>query len=221
MLIANVSTVGTSPPIDTSGANFIAAVAGSASPTAPTDNYGNTWLQGTVCGAPGSYGGIARIWYAENAIVGPGHIFYASGSLPGLCIAAFDSIAVALALDVDAGCGGGVAPAPTQNATASAPNALYISGVCNQQGVATVNNGFTITDQIGLVGGYSYGCALAYYIQPTPASLNLTWDSYGLAAPNVLAVFNAGGSPPPPSSNYVNLERSIRGLNRGLVSNMN
>ena len=77
---------GTGAALDTTGADLIVvleAYSNNSGAGTLTDSKGNTWSQLTKQGTGGS--GATVLWYARNAIVGPGHTVYDHGKQHLFC----------------------------------------------------------------------------------------------------------------------------------------
>lgn len=176
----------TTAPIDTTGANFLVMVAVQYDDDPSTnahvsDSFGNTWVALTK---QNSYG-VAQIFYAADAITGPGHTFnidttVCGGSGASLAVAAFAGVNVT---PFEAGSDeqSGQINSPTANAqpgsvTAASVGDLIITGFGGLawSGPATVDSGFTITDQPS-GGGNENAAALAYLITTTAPAVNPKW----------------------------------------------
>lgn len=176
----------TTAPIDTTGANFLVMVAVQYDDDPSTnahvsDSFGNTWVALTK---QNSYG-VAQIFYAADAITGPGHTFnidttVCGGSGASLAVAAFAGVNVT-PFEVGSDEQSGQINSPTANAqpgsvTAASVGDLIITGFggLTWSGPATVDSGFTITDQPS-GGGNENAAALAYLITTTAPAVNPKW----------------------------------------------
>ena len=97
---------GTGASLNTTGANIIfvlEAFSNNSSAGTLTDSKGNTWSQLTKQGTGGS--GATVLWYAKNAIVGPGHTFTITGNstYSAIAVAAFSGGTIASPFDIQNG----------------------------------------------------------------------------------------------------------------------
>lgn len=184
----------TTAGVNTSGANFLVVVAvdlAGGSQSAISDSYGNTpYLQLT------SQSATVRetISFYYSATVGAGHTFTASGgTVSAIAAAAFSGVLTTNPVDVQAGTNNsGSATIQPGSITPTQNNELIISGIGGYvvagSETYSIDSGMTITDQQGLIGGASFGLALAYKVQTTAAAINPTWtvssSAAGLSATN-------------------------------------
>lgn len=200
--LANGANTGTTSAIDSSGSSLL--IIGRSRQTAPvvSDSKGNTW---TPC-TEQVFGGVGvRLYFVENPTVGASHTATnaVSGWTGAFCFAAFSGALTSGVLDQQ----NGATPAHGTSGqpgsiTPSVDNCLIITAVTADDvtGTYAIDSGFTIIDQINLVGGTSFGVAVAYKIQTTAAAVNPTWSWASAADPSmVIASFKAagggGGSP--------------------------
>jgi hypothetical protein len=170
---------GTGAALNTTGANIIfvlEAYSNNSGPGVLTDNKGNTWAQLTKQGTNGS--GATVLWYAKNAIVGPGHTFTITGSntYSAIAIAAFSGGNIASPFDTQNGnsLGSSVTVQPG-TVTPGAANELIITGLGFTRAPVSVDSGVTILDQAPMAGGQFFGVALGYTIQTAAVPINPTW----------------------------------------------
>lgn len=171
----------TSSPIDTTGADLIVIMSQlfNAVP-AITDSYGNTWtpLTERVCAGSLIKG---QLFYCHNPTVGAGHTFTSTGTgvYPSLCILALSGAAASTPFDVQNGASdlGLGLDAQDGSVTPSEDNEVVISGlVCGSVNTTySIDQGFTISDQVPWTTGACDGVALAYLIQTAAAAKNPTW----------------------------------------------
>lgn len=187
---------GTTSAINTTGAKLLVAnVTGFSGATFPSisDSQGNTWTLRSSTVASG--GCISSIYEVANPTISATHTFTAAGaaSFGGIGVIAFgDTTGTATFV---ANQGGSVNLGTTVQAssgiTSGASNTLFVSSVC-QDGAAgsySVDQGFTISDQLPVSGGVYVGSGLSYFIQSTAGALNPTWTFGGAvtdAATNLL-----------------------------------
>lgn len=179
-VIPVVSSGGTSPSADTTGANLIVlSYSLDRTQTATlSDNKGNTYTKLTERndGAASKVG----IAYCSNPTVGSGHTFTISGNFSDMMITAWSGAAATSVFDVEAAGGSSVSSTTVQpgSITPSQANSLIISTLSSVQNTPTtvsINGGFAISDQSALAGGLNYGNAQAYLIQTAASSSNPTW----------------------------------------------
>lgn len=197
---------GTSGALNTTGADFIVIVQAfdnNDGGDALSDSKGNTWNVLTKRGKSGD-GGV-RIFYAINPTVGSGHTFTITGSdnFSQIAIAAFSGSKLTLPFDVENGLDGFASVTTVQpgNVTPSEDNELVITGLEFFSSTASIDSGFTITDQGSGGAGAYYGGALAYKIQTTAASVNPTWTITSQTASAVIATFKSAAAAPATTQN--------------------
>lgn len=184
--------------LNTTGATLLVmGVSKFGSNPTPVDSYSNTWLELTEY----TNALTSSIWYAANPTVGAGHTFNYGGSATTACVMAFSGIATTSPLDQQNGNASG-GPATTQpgSITPSGSGYLIVTQISwnTFTGSASINDSFTITDQIGYTGS-NFGAAAGYYVQPTAGAINPTWtlDSTAANVTTSIASFVAtGGSGP-------------------------
>ncbi len=183
-----VTVAGTPLILNTTGANFIVAVDGSAGPSAPSDGV-NTWTARTISDGSGGFGGFCQQFYVANpGGTGAGHTFTPTSSFSGLCVAAFSGVNTA-PYDVEshAGTVEGTDTVPG-TVTPSQADSLFIAGECGfdaslitdlhilyHSGGSGAIPGFSVLDYTPQAGGVSYGAALAYLIQSGTTAIDLMW----------------------------------------------
>jgi len=194
----------TTGAIDTSGASLLVVSLAShsgASENTLSDSKSNTWIPLT------DPGGVIRLrlFYATNPTVGSGHTFTASdvvSSFPAVAVASFSGANTSSPFDVENGASGlSFTTLQPGSITPTEDNELVISALTHQQlsDPVGIDGGFTITDQVQLVGGLAFGLAFAYLIQTSAAAANPTWSINDAANGSaVIASFKvpaAGGHP--------------------------
>lgn len=199
------STGGTSAAIVTTGAtSLIRAISCSVGATLTlTDSFNNTWLPLNAYSLSGSGDSEVQFYYAEGVVVGAGHTFTVTG--PALSYAsenifAFKGIKAAAPFDIQNGASAAVGPLQPGAVTPSQVNSLIVSALSwyNTGGaaVASVDSGFTITDQNPVNASANFGNAAAYMIQGSPAAaVNPTWSLTSSGFVDVsaaIAVFKSG-----------------------------
>jgi len=174
-------TGGTTPAINTTGANLLVVsfgwYSGGGATVTISDNKGNTWFPLTTRnnGTTGH-----RIYYAKNAIVGTGHTFTAALSTSGWPTAFVYAVAnghVTLPFDVENGAtGGNSGPLSPGSITPSANGAFIVAGLQHGNGTtASVTVSAPFSSNLTL----KTGGAAAYTIQSTAAAINPSWGFSG------------------------------------------
>lgn len=185
-----------SSSINTTGATLLVMSIGqyiqinNAAPTV-SDSFSNTWqLAGRAANPPTASGGAENeceyLFYAANAKVGNGHSFTTtmSSGYPSQQVAAFSGITTVNPLFAANGfyTGSGGSPVSIQPGivTPTQPNSLIITAQGNFVNTgtganATVNDGFTISNQDAAVFAQNQGSGLAYLVQGAAAPINPTW----------------------------------------------
>lgn len=188
---------GTTPAIDTTGANLIVisvAFYSAGTGLTVTDSKGNTWFPLTL---RSTSSGNQQCFYAKAAIVGPGHTFTVSGTsiYAAIHVRAFAG-ATTNPFDVENGASISGSALPTGAITPTQNGALVVSGLCTDSS-ATVSVAPTMTvTQNPFVSSVAFGGALGYVVQGPAAAINPTWTIPG-GATNAAAVasFLAAAAP--------------------------
>lgn len=210
----------TTSAIDTTGANFIIVViAGNGNISAATlsDSKSNTWSTVTESNTGTSR---AQLFYAFNPIVGTGHTFSTNSvasNFVSLCVASFSGV-TATAFDTQSHFEGDGSDTSIQpgSITPFGSDQLIVSALGDfTTDTISIDSSFTITDQIPSQFAVRYGCALAYLAQTGQSAVNPTWSwANDALATTTIATFKIPFI-------YPQLERSIRGINRGLIVGAN
>lgn len=179
---SNSNTISTSSSFDTTGSDLLIVMT-TVFNSAPalTDAYSNTWTSLTGQGCITSLI-KAQLFYCNppSNKVGANHTFTLTGSTvyPALCVLAVTGSA-ASPFDVENGASNITVGSTAQGGTVtpSVDNEIVISGyVCGTPSTTySINQGFTISDQLAYTSGQADGCALAYLIQTTATAQNPTW----------------------------------------------
>lgn len=181
---------GTTPTgIDTTGANAIFIVSysyqgtGSGPLNNPTDNKGNTYTQRAILKTSPT-GFQIELWECISPTVGTGHTFTRTGSniyasfdvlaVSGLATTSFFGGSVTATIASGAGTAQAGSVTPTSNGSLVLSAYLFSDGMT---GTASIDSGFTITDQQPAGTGTTEGGALAYLIQGTAGAVNPTWTA--------------------------------------------
>lgn len=192
----------TTSNIDTTGCDILFAVVtnyvASAAPTV-TDSKSNTWTALTSREATDTR---CRLFYCTNPTVGTGHNFSggATGTdYPAICVAGFSGADTVNPFEQENGNTSNSATAlQTGNITPDSNGQVLIAACAfNSINTLSVNEGFTISNQVNFSTGNCFGVALAYLIQPTAQIQNpqFSWSTscQGAAA---LAAFEPASAPP-------------------------
>jgi hypothetical protein len=171
---ANAVTTGAA---DTTGASLIVIVAScyTAFPT-PTDNKSNTYTQINTI-SQSSY--ALAMYYCHNPSVGSGHTFTlsATGSYPVISVLWFSGTTGSTYDKLSKAALAGVTSLQPGSLTASGSPALIVAGYdAADTGTASIDSGFTITDQNCCSASGAIRGAGAYLIQSTAAAINPTWS---------------------------------------------
>jgi hypothetical protein len=189
---------GASAAVDTSGANFlVACVSGLDADRGISDSKSNTWVELTP--KAGNFSDSVSFFYVANATVGSGHTFTSVGANTAIAVVAFSGVKVASPFDQENGAVDGASPRSTGSVTPSEDNELIIAGSGSTGTSYFIDNGFTIDEQIDVVGGTNFGVAIANKIQTTATAVNPAWTATTAGGINaVIATFKAepaGGIP--------------------------
>lgn len=181
---SNTNTA-TTAAIDTTGASLLIVVisdyAAGVTQAAPSDSKSNTWSNLTT--QTSSTVTRMRISYVANPTGGTGHTFAATGTTdyPTICVAAFSHVATTSPFDVQNGSNSGSGSVTTLQPGSVTPGAnaeLLVTGLSFAvSGTASIDSGFTITDQSNYMAGAAIGGAMAYKVQTTAAAVNPTWTA--------------------------------------------
>jgi hypothetical protein len=179
----------TTPGINTVGSSLIVVIVSTytlqTSGTGLSDSLSNTWI-GLNTYANSNLNEVT-MFYAANPTTGAAQTFTinSGAGYPALAVLAFSGTPAA---PFDSQNGGVTASATTLqpgNVTPSVDNELIVTGLSlGGTGVASINSGFTITDQIAQNGASNYGVAGAYIIKGFGTSgfgVNPTWTNSGSA----------------------------------------
>jgi len=168
----------TSGSIDTSGASLLVvavSLQGLGTGTL-TDSKSNTWVALTERESSLS---IIKLYYCKNPTVGSGHTFTFSTTAryPAICIQAWNSTDTTANADGDVGAFGTGTTIQPGSLTPSQDNSVVVTAVTGEQSVpASINSGFTISDQQIFATGAAFQVAMAYKLQGAAAAVNPTWD---------------------------------------------
>jgi len=199
--ITSAAGVGTTPAIDTTGANLLVVVAAYDSGATVSDNKGNAW-NSTTASAPGdgTTAAYVRVWYSLAPTVGTGHTFTVSIPYGALAVMAFSGAATSSIID------GHTTGASNAQVTAiavqppgltpSMDGCLVVSGLClgNNGNTITHTSGWAVTAQ-NAQANVAYGVGGAYKIQTAAALERPTWswNSASFSACSLTIFKPAGG----------------------------
>ncbi len=173
-LITNSKGESTTTAVDSTGSTLIVVAAhwllGASS---ISDSKGNTWTPLTQRGQD-SY--FTRLYYCINPIVGSGHTVSLTATVPAMTVTFWSKVSPVF--DQESGVnlaltGTTVKPGVL---TPSQDNCLLVTSVTYSEltANASVDSGFTKSDQIGVAGGNGFG-AMGYFIQTAAASKDPLW----------------------------------------------
>lgn len=183
---------GTTSAIDTTGATLIVVQESGASLDL-SDSKSNTWIPLTARSING--GGTLKLWYCINPTVGSGHTFTTVGIVTTLNIAAFGSSGT-VTFDVENGVNAGSSPRSNGSITPGTSDELFVVGLGTEGGPsASIDSGFTITNQEPYVFANNYGGGLAYLISSGFSAQNPAWTvTGGTSVSSTMAAFADTGS---------------------------
>ncbi len=182
-LIANKADIATG---NISGANFVCAMV-CAFPSAPTtlvDSVGNVMTPLTDVPEGSNH---VRLFYAKNATTSASYGLTAPSGSFGMAWSAFSNVDPTAPFDQQNG-SASTSPGsitPGQNGEVLITGMRVSSGAGNT--IASVNSSFNMTDNVA--GGTNYGHAMAYQIQTTATTRNLTWSVSSASFGSVVASF--------------------------------
>lgn len=173
---------GTSPGINTTGANLIILAVTWAITHSFTvsDSKGNTYTGLNIASTAGQN---SQLFYCLNPTVGAGHTFTISGagSLQSMCIEAFSGVKISGAFDqqnTNTNTSAGTT-IQTGSVTASAAGCLLVTvhgtNFTDAGGGISIDNSFVLTDYVPLSPGTYYGTGMAYLVQGAASAINPTW----------------------------------------------
>lgn len=203
-LVAHVQTAGgvnggVSSAIDTTGANLIVINVSfrASAGISVTDNKGNTYTSAVTSVVGGAITNVSTLFFCLAPTVGTGHTFTLSNpnSFSIAEITAWSGAAAASVLDVTNNNNGTGSTQQAGAVTPSQGNSLVIAGLSSQvASAASIDGGFTISDQAAIVGGSYYSGATAYLVQTAAALANPTWSSTAVTSGATIAVFKPGAA---------------------------
>lgn len=175
-LVAHIAAAGDPAAIDTTGSNLIIVyVDADNSPTpAITDSKSNSWTALPVHAA--THPNANLIFYSLNPTVGTGHTFSVTGvGAASIFVSAYAGV---LAYVSDDGAGTTVSTSSIQPGAITPTNGtLLVTGLgyFALTATASIDSGFTITDQVASVAGTNYGGAMGYKVVSSIVPVNPTW----------------------------------------------
>ena len=173
----------TTSAIDTTGANLIVLYYSAAlgGPFTASDSKSNSYTATATNSDASCFGGM---YFIYGPTVGSGHTFSIGNGtaiVGTLGVQAYNNTVGSTVDQNNVGDNGaGATTVQPGSVTPSSNNEVLITGLCNAQAGGTpytIDSGFTIIDQIGFVGGTSFGGGMANLIQTTAAVKNPTWTS--------------------------------------------
>lgn len=216
MAIAVVATTsksgpGTSPSIDTTGANLIVITTSeySGGGAGLTDSKGNTWSALTTRSSGPGGNSKQRIRYCVAPTVGSGHTFtFTGGALESFEVVAVSG-AAASPYDTENGNGNSTQPG---SITPSEGGCLVVCGLSADVTVSapTIGSGFTLIASRGFVSGLSLQSGGGYIIQTSAAAVNPAWSDTGACG---IASFKSAAA--------ASSIKTINGLARASVKTIN
>lgn len=172
----NVVTTG----IDTTGATLLVVSASSLDAPTITDSKGNTWTKLTTYKNATS-GAWQTIAYVINPTVGTSHTFTNTASFPGISVVAFSGATTSSPFDQQNGAScDNTTTCASGSITPGENNEVIVAGIggCTGSGgdnSCTADSGMTNVGYLQTVGGSGYGTGIAYKVQATAASINVSW----------------------------------------------
>lgn len=205
---------GTTGAINTTGASLLIVGLSwsSNSGTTPppvTDSKSNTWTRLTAQEpTPPNTDSYSVIYYAKNPTVGSGHTFTASltNSFPTIGVQAFSGVDTSSPFDVENGTAinhaftADITSVQPGSVTPSNDGSLIVTVLSNyidsSNSDRSINQSFTISDQLGFVTTIAMG--MAYQIQTTATARNPTWSwtNAVFLVSTAIAVFKAASAAP-------------------------
>lgn len=181
-----------------------------------TDNKGNGTYSSLTAVVDG-LGQRSQIWYKENAAGGSGHTFTIGGTgvYSAGAVLVFEGAKTSGAQDQQNATAGGSSTVQPGSITPGETDEVLVTGmVAFATTLPTINEGFTVTDWVGGLGGSNYQVAGAYLIQTAIGAKNPTW-THGYAGGNSAATIasfrqatGGGSSTTPIMSHYYAMQRS-------------
>lgn len=191
------TTGGSSPPISTASASLIVLSVSTDQSVSfsVSDNLSNTWILVASHNDGVVNNGKGAMYYCSPCNTGLNHIFATSSLFSTMAITAWGDAASSAPFDVQTSNGNSSTTIQPGPVTPSTNNSLVVSSLevtASGNGTsASINSGFTISDQVPFTSGHNYGGATAYLVQGAAAAVNPTWTVTGgsLALSSVIAVF--------------------------------
>jgi len=194
-LIAHTAATGqgvTSSTINTTGTTLlVAGVSAYADTAGITDSAGNTWSSAPLYHVNGDAG--IQIFYVISPTTSASHTFTTqSNGYPSLCVQAWGSF-TGISLDVY----NGATAAQPGSITPNHNGELVVTAMTSYSATAStasVDSGFTISDQEPGVEGVDVGAAFAYLVQTTATAIDPTWSDTGSIKASTIAAFTGTSS---------------------------
>lgn len=172
----------TTPAICTFSCNLIVIYVAGDTDFIPSDSKGNTYTRLGIASDTSLSPAASQLSYCLNPTVSAAtvvdHTFTAGSGFPVILMAGFSGVRSNSALAANTKTGNHLATTTIQPGSITPTMGdLLISGVGYFETAqsASVNSGFTITDQLPSFSGVCYGGALAYLIAPNASPVNPTW----------------------------------------------
>lgn len=175
----------TSDAIDTTGADFLVAVAcdfTSGSGGTFSDSKSNTW--NTLTASSVGFTRTQIAWCVPSS-VGTGHTFGFNGTrtYPAIAVMAFSGVDATPFDQQNGNTGSGVTSLTTGSITPSVNGSLLFTGIGfgSSFSASSINESFTQGTPVSYVPGNNFGVIGAYRIQATAAAINPQWSWTGSA----------------------------------------
>lgn len=169
---------GTTTAIDTTGATLLFVCITIDGTPNVTDSKGNTWTPLTADGI--FFGPSSKAYYCISPIVGSGHTFTIPGNFSTGNVLAF-AASGPVTFDAETHSGSGTSTTVQAGSiTPARADELFLAQFCASASAtaASIDSGFTISDQQPGQGGVNYAGGLAYLISSGSGAQNPTWSGY-------------------------------------------
>ena len=192
----------TSTAIDTTGADLIvislSTNSGGGGAATLSDSKSNTWLVAKDNSSTGNQFNSCVMYYCHAPTVGTGHTFTATGTgfYGSICVEAWQG-SVASPIDQTNANSGNLTVVQPGSITPGQNGELVIAVVGDNSGGATINSGFSISDDVPTTGSVSIGTAMAYLVQSTASAVNPTWTDTQTMYNTLIVSFKPGAAAPP------------------------
>lgn len=183
----------------TAGANFIVVGLGfnGAATHTIADSFSNSWVPGLATSADVN-AGASQMYWCFKCTTGAAHTITVSGTsvLCAITMQAFSGVkSFSTPFEGQNGSTNGVSTTATPGSLT--PNNIGDLLVTTLQdsavgGTASINTGFTITDQVAFNGSSNFPCALAYLVATAATPTNPTWTFTSSVSTAAMTSFAAG-----------------------------